>query len=164
MPCFLYSFPPRVRTRTETPSDSTGPASASASEERNGWPWEFQKALKPATGQSHRRTSLPCHWPCAEEFLVVLPASCVLRNTGWQLSKKSHWDMRHKRACITRFCIEGVCVCLRERAHACACVRVRMCVGASRRDDPPRLGCALLGHAGMLYTFMVGLGLGRQRI
>ena len=29
MPCFLYSFPPRVRTRTETPSDSTGPASAS---------------------------------------------------------------------------------------------------------------------------------------
>ena len=41
---------------------------------------------------------------------------------------------------------------------------VRVCVGASRRDDPPRLGRALLGHAGMLYMFTVGLGLGRQRI
>ena len=30
------------------------------------------------------------------------------------------------------------------------CVCVRVCVGAGRRDDPPRLGRALLGHAGML--------------
>ena len=35
---------------------------------------------------------------------------------------------------------------------------------AGRRDDPPRLGRALLGHAGVLYTFTVGLGLGRQRM
>ena len=43
-----------------------------------------------------------------------------------------------------------VCVRVRVRARvcvgACACVRVRVCVGAGRRDDPPRLGRALLGH------------------
>ena len=39
-----------------------------------------------------------------------------------------------------------------------------VCVGASRRDDSPRLGRALLGHAGMLFMFTVGLGLGWQRI
>ena len=43
-------------------------------------------------------------------------------------------------------------------------VRVRACVGASRRDDPPRLGRALFGHAGMLCTSTVRLGLGRPRI
>ena len=32
------------------------------------------------------------------------------------------------------------------------------------RLDPPRLGQALLWHAGMLYMSTVGLGLGRQRI
>ena len=46
----------------------------------------------------------------------------------------------------------------------CLCVRMRVCVGANRRDDPPRLGRALLGHAGMFYTFTVGLVLGRQCI
>ena len=51
-----------------------------------------------------------------------------------------------------------------EKLELCVRVRVRVCVGAGRRDDPPRLGRALLGHAGMLYTFTVGLGLGRQRI
>ena len=40
---------------------------------------------------------------------------------------------------------------------------------AGRREEAgqqqgPRLGRALLGHAGVLYTFTVGLGLGRQRI
>ena len=58
----------------------------------------------------------------------------------------------HARVCL--------CVCV----AACACVCVRVCVGAGRRDDPPRLGRALLGHAGMLCTFTLGLGLGRQRI
>ena len=51
-----------------------------------------------------------------------------------------------------------VCVC------ACTCARVHVCVGAGRQDDPPRLGRAILWHAGVLYMFTVGLGLGRQRI
>ena len=55
-------------------------------------------------------------------------------------------------ACVLA-CVR-VCVCV------CLCVRVRVCVGAGRRDDPPRLGRALVGHAGMLYTFTVGLGFG----
>ena len=67
------------------------------------------------------------------------------------------------RACV-RVRVRA-CACVCARACACARVRVRVCVGASRRDDPPRLGRALLGHAGMLNTFTtVGLGLGRQRI
>ena len=62
------------------------------------------------------------------------------------------------------------CMRVGMRARACvwvrvrACVRVRVCVGASRRDDPPRLGRALLGHAGVLYTFTVELRLGQQGI
>ena len=59
-------------------------------------------------------------------------------------------------ACVFVF----VCVC------ACVCVRVAVlvCVCAGRRDDPPRLGRALLLPTGMLYVFTVGLRLGRQRI
>ena len=56
----------------------------------------------------------------------------------------------------------GVCGCV--CGCVCVCVRVHVCVGAGRRDDPPKLGRALLGHAGMFCTFTVGLGLGRQRI
>ena len=51
-----------------------------------------------------------------------------------------------------------VCVCV------CVRVRVRVCVGAGRREEPPRLGRAVFGHAGVLYTFTVGLGLGRQGV
>ena len=65
------------------------------------------------------------------------------------------------RACVrvrVRACVR-VCVCVRAGVCVCVRVRVRVCVGASRRDGPPRLGRALFGHAGMLYTFTVGLGL-----
>ena len=50
----------------------------------------------------------------------------------------------------------------RVRARGHACVHMCVCVGAARRDDPPR--CALLWQAGVLYMFTVGLELGRQRI
>ena len=53
-----------------------------------------------------------------------------------------------------------VCGCACVRVRACLCVRVG--VGAGRRDDPSRR--ALPWHAGVLYTFTVGLGLGRQCI
>ena len=43
------------------------------------------------------------------------------------------------------------------RVRVCVCVAVRVCVCAGRRDDPPRLGRALLLPAGMLCMFPVGL-------
>ena len=63
----------------------------------------------------------------------------------------------------------GVCVCacaracVRARVGACACVCVCACAlapadGMTHLD----IGRALLGHAGMLCTFTVGPGLGRQ--
>ena len=45
---------------------------------------------------------------------------------------------------------------VRVRARVCVCPRMRVCVGAGRRGDPPRLGRALLGHAGVLYMFTAG--------
>ena len=67
-------------------------------------------------------------------------------------------------ACVCVCAVACACLCAgvrgRARVRACACVCV--CVGAGRRDDPLRR--ALLWQAGVLYMFMVGLGLGRQRI
>ena len=67
------------------------------------------------------------------------------------------------RSCA-RFVVACVFVCVCVCACVCVCVAVRLCVCAGRRDDPPRLGRALLLPTGMLYVFTVGLRLGRQRI
>ena len=69
-------------------------------------------------------------------------------------------------ACVSscaRFVVACVFACLCVCACVCVCVAVRLCVCACRRDDPPRLGRALL-PMGVLYIFTVGLRLGRQRI
>jgi len=74
------------------------------------------------------------------------------------------------RAGVCECARAGVCVCVCGCSCSCVCACVCACAGvcagvrASRRDDPPRRGRALLLHAGALYMFTVGPGLGRQHI